>query len=77
MKNDLYWANRSRILEEALLADSYTLVEQIELQYDKAILDIEKEISTWYQRFATNNGVSLVEARKLLTAKQLAAGDVS
>ena len=71
MRNDTYWANRMRILEEALLDTGYDYVKNLERQYDAAIRDIESQIAVWYQRFAKNNDISLAEARRLLTTQEL------
>ena len=71
MRNDKYWANRMRILEEALLDTGYEYVKNLERQYDLAIRSLEKEIEAWYQRFAKNNSITLLEARRLLTTKEL------
>lgn len=71
MRNEEYWANRMRILEESLLDTGYDYVKNLEEQYDAAIKTIESQISVWYQRFAKNNDISLAEARKLLTTKEL------
>ena len=71
MKNDVYWANRMRILEDALLDTGYEYVQNLERQYDKAIRDIETDIAHWYQRFAKNNEISLNDARKLLNSQEL------
>lgn len=71
MRNNAYWANRMRILEEALLDKSYGYVQNLEAQYEKAIREIEAQIKVWYQRFASANGISFAEARKLLTSKEL------
>ena len=71
MRNDKYWANRMRILEEALLDTGYEYVKNLERQYDLAIRSLEKEIESWYQRFAAENGMALAEARRLLTTKEL------
>ena len=71
MKNDAYWTNRMRILEDALLDTGYEYVQNLERQYDKAIRDIETDIAYWYQRFAKNNEISLNDARKLLNSQEL------
>ena len=71
MRNDEYWANRMRILEESLLDTGYDYVKNLERQYATAIQDIESQIAKWYQRFATENGITLAEANKLLTTQEL------
>ena len=71
MRNDKYWANRMRILEESLLDKGYDYVKNLERQYATAIQDIESQIARWYQRFAAENGITLAEANKLLTTQEL------
>lgn len=71
MRNDKYWVNRMRILEESLLDTGYDYVKNLERQYATAIQDIESQIAKWYQRFATENGITLAEANKLLTTQEL------
>jgi SPP1 gp7 family putative phage head morphogenesis protein len=43
----------------------------IEQQYRKAQRQIEGQINAWYGRFANNNNVTIEEARRMLTAKEL------
>lgn len=71
MKNDAYWVNRMKVLEKALLDTGYEYVQNLEHQYDKAIKSIESELAAWYQRFAGINGITLAEARRLLTTQEL------
>ncbi len=71
MGNDKYWVNRMRILEESLLDTGYDYVKNLERQYATAIQDIESQIAKWYQRFATENGITLAEANRLLTTQEL------
>lgn len=71
MKNDAYWTRRMKILEDALLDTGYEYVQNLEIQFDRAIRDIESQMSAWYRRFAKNNNVTLAEARRLLTTQEL------
>ena len=71
MKNDAYWANRMKILEESLLNTGYDFVKNLEHQYDMAIRTIEEQAAAWYQRFAKNNDITLAEARRLLSTQEL------
>lgn len=71
MPNSSYWKERFKQLEAAQNrkgADTYAEVEQ---QYRKALREIEGKISVWYQRLADNNGVSMAEARKMLSKNEL------
>lgn len=71
MRNDEYWTNRMRILEEFLLDTGYEYVKNLERQYETAVQDIESQIARWYQRFSNNNEITIHEAKKLLTTKEL------
>ena len=71
MNNADYWKIRFGQLEAAQNqkgADAYAEIERI---YRQAQKEIEGKINTWYQRFATNNGVSMAEARKMLSGTDL------
>lgn len=71
VKNGDYWKERFKQLEAAQNqkgADTYAEIEQ---QYRKALREIEGKISVWYQRLADNNGVSMAEARKMLSKNEL------
>lgn len=71
-KNRDYWKKRFEILEERQMNKGINYYHELEKQYRIAALEIEKEISTWYQRFADNNGiVNMYEAKKLLNSRQL------
>lgn len=71
MRNEKYWVRRMQILEESLLDTGYEYVKNLEEQYDRAIRSVEKEIEAWYGRFAANQGITLAEAKKLLTTDEL------
>lgn len=71
MKNADYWAQRFTQLEDAQNQQGADALKKIEAQYRQAQKQLEAQISTWYQRFAKNNGITLVEARQWLTGKDL------
>lgn len=71
-KNSDYWRERMKMLENALLDDSYETVKNIEEQFNRANKSLEADIARWYQRFADNNEISLAEARRLLASDELA-----
>lgn len=70
-KSSAYWKKRFELLEDSLHKDIEKLLPDIDRIYKKAQADIEKEIRSWYQRLADNNGVSMAEARKLLSKDEL------
>lgn len=71
MKNSDYWKLRFEQLEAAQNRKALTARAEIERIYRQAEREIEGKITTWYQRLADNNGVSMAEARKLLSAAEL------
>lgn len=71
MKNADYWAQRFTQLEDAQNQQGADTLKKIEAQYRQAQKQLEAQISTWYQRFAKNNGITLAEARQWLTGKDL------
>ncbi|HDF2473476.1 TPA: phage head morphogenesis protein, partial [Clostridioides difficile] len=44
---------------------------ELEKQYKLAMSNIEKDILIWYNRFTENEGISLLEAKKLLNTREL------
>ncbi len=71
VKNSDYWKERFKQLEAAQNRKGADTYAEIERQYRRALREIEGKISTWYQRLADNNGVSMAEARKMLSKKEL------
>lgn len=71
MKNADYWRGRFSILEESAHNQSYEYLQSLEEMFTDAQRKVQADIERWYGRFATNNGISLTEARKLLTTGQL------
>lgn len=70
-KNRKYWKKRFEILEESAIKKGADYYESLDKQYRVAEKRIESQISTWYQRFAYNNNISLTEARRLLNSSEL------
>ena len=71
MKNSDYWKQRFTQLEDAQNQIGANALKDIEAQYRQARKQIEAQISTWYQRFAKNNGITLAEARQYLHGADL------
>lgn len=72
MKNSDYWKLRFAQLETAQNRKGAEVYAEIERQYRQAQKEIEGKIDAWYRRFADNNNVSMAEARRMLTARELA-----
>nr|DAO41254.1 MAG TPA: minor capsid protein [Caudoviricetes sp.] len=72
MAND-YWEKRyERLLDESFQKANLT-DDEIKANYARALRRIETAINDWYRRFATENGLQLAEARKLLNAYEMKA----
>lgn len=71
MSNKSYWAKRFMQLEEAQINKGADYCAELEKQYKKAEKEIEKQIAVWYARFASNNEISMSDAKKLLISNEL------
>lgn len=71
MNNAEYWKLRFEQLEQAQNQKGMKAYADIERQYKEAQKQLEGQIARWYQRFATNNGISLAEARQYLKGADL------
>lgn len=71
MKNADYWRGRFAILENSAHKQADEYLRSLEDIYRGAEQSVQRDIESWYQRFATNNNVTLAEARKMLTTGQL------
>lgn len=72
MNNGEYWQKRFELLEQAAHQQGVQCYADIEKQYRQAQKQLEGQIAAWYQRFASNNGATLAEAKRMLNAKELA-----
>lgn len=67
-----YWAERWVQLEDSNHRTAEETMSVIDNAYRKAEQEVEQQLSTWYQRFADNNGiVDMAEARRLLNSDEL------
>lgn len=71
MRNADYWRGRFSILEDSAHREAQKTIQAMEEMYLDAQRSVQKEIESWYARFAVNNQISLTDARKWLTAGQL------
>lgn len=71
MNNLEYWRKRAEEIAdlEFKKVDDYKL--RMQLEYKDALKSIQREIEIFYARFAQNNDISLLEAKKLLNSDQL------
>lgn len=71
MKNADYWRGRFSIIQEAAQQGAGACVADLEQIYRDAERTVQADLERWYGRFATNNGINLNNARKMLTNGQL------
>ncbi len=71
-KSSAYWQDRFKHLEESSHAYGLHAYAKIEPAFTRAQREIQKQIDSWYARFAANNEVTLSEARRLLSTRELA-----
>lgn len=72
MQHKEYWAERFEKLTDAQLNKGAEYYYNLQEQYRQAIASIEKDIAKWYTRYATENGITLTEAKRLLNGRELA-----
>lgn len=72
MRTSDYWRERFVQLEAAQNRLAENGRQQIERLYRQAQRELDGQIRVWYQRLASNNEISLAEARRWLTADELA-----
>ncbi len=58
-------------MEKSQHDTSVQTVQEIEQEFRRAEQALDGKINAWYQRFAANNGISMVEARRLLNSDEL------
>ena len=71
MNNADYWRGRFSIMADAAQHKADRCVSELEEMYREAEQTVQKDIESWYARFAVNNGLSLSDARKTLTTGQM------
>ena len=71
MNNQEYWKKRAEEIADL----EYSKVEKyrikMQLEYKDALKSIQRDIELFYARFAQNNDISLLEAKKLLNSDEL------
>lgn len=70
-RSNEYWRKRTLQLEELMNKRGVEYYHELEKAYRQAAKTTHQEIMVLYNRLAANNGLSLSEARKLLTTNEL------
>ncbi|MBU5486483.1 minor capsid protein [Clostridium sp. MSJ-11] len=71
MRNKAYWKKRSEVVASKQFKKTDDYILGLQLEYQEALSSIQKDIEVFYQRFATNNEITLGEARRLLNSNEL------
>lgn len=72
MKSADYWRERLKLLEESQHRNASEYADMVSKIYESATRDIEKDLAKWYTRYATNEGITLTEAKRILNTRELA-----
>ena len=70
-KNSDYWAKRAVENENNARTTAQAGKDEIEKIFLTTRIRLQKEIEYWWYRFAQNNGLTVAEAKKLMTKKEL------
>ncbi len=70
-KSEEYWSKRIGDVTNAQFLKSDEYLKVMQQEYQKTFGAVEKNINAWYQRLATNNIVTLSEAKRLLSTNEL------
>ena len=66
-----YWRKRTELVEDTLHNKGVEYYQTLHEQYRAAARKTEQEVSVLYSRLAKNNGISMTEAKRLLTTREL------
>ena len=66
-----YWEKRALELEESLNNKGKVAYSEIEYIFDRAEIEMQNKIDSWYAKLAANNDVTIQGAKKILKANEL------
>ncbi len=72
MKSQEYWRKRAEQVANRQFEKSDRYTAGLKRQYEQSLKSIQRDLESFYVRFAENNEVSMAEAKRLLTAGELA-----
>lgn len=70
-RTEQYWTKRFEQLTESQLNKGADFYANLADQYEKAAAAVQKDIDVWYARFARNQNITLTEAKRMLTTREL------
>jgi SPP1 gp7 family putative phage head morphogenesis protein len=65
-----YWKKRALLREKLAFDNSIKLNKKLKIYYNKSLSKINKEIESFYSRYAKENNITLQEARKRMSRKE-------
>jgi SPP1 gp7 family putative phage head morphogenesis protein len=71
VKPSEYWKKRSEQVAHRQFAKADKYAASLGREYGRAMQDIQRNIEIFYQRYAINSEISMSEARKMLSGKEL------
>src|SRR5690606_4344627 len=72
MRSREYWQKRSEQIAKLQYDKADEYVEKLLKEYQRAIRSIERDMESFFARYAVENKVTMDEARKLLSSDELA-----
>ena len=69
MKSDKYWNGRFEQLKKSQLKRTDSFLDDMHDLNKRMKKDISDDVTLWYQRVATANGISMADAKKLMSKK--------
>ena len=72
MKSPAYWRERMRDRDRRAKISEDKLISKVNEYYRKAFNDITKELNNFYIKYATDNSITIAEAKQLLTPLEYA-----
>ena len=72
MKSPSYWRERMRDRDRRAKISEDKLIAKVNEYYRKAFNDITKELNNFYIKYATDNSITIAEAKQLLTPLEYA-----
>lgn len=71
MKSSEYWARRMTQLAQRQMRQDAALEGRLSRAYDELMHELDRELAAFYARYAANEGITMAEARKLLSGAEL------
>lgn len=66
-----YWNKRFELLETKQMNKAEDYYKLLAEEYNKSLVKVNEDIKNWYNRFAINNDISLLDAKRLLKSDEL------